>query len=444
MSGGVGIECCGGKRCELTVSEMFSGFLTNLQIDNATDISYRYGQVTSALNKEFRATDSTTANSLQVGSYGRWTGIKSISDLDMLYIMPDSLWDTYKNDQSKILEKTKNAITNRYPNTTVKVDRLVVQVIFTNFMVEVQPVFKQSDGSYKYPDTYDGGCWKITKPQAEIDTMKKVNEDKNGNLRRLCKMARAWKNKHGLGMGGLLIDTLAHNFLKSTDYYDDKSYHYYDWMVRDFFGYLKDLPEQDYYAALGSGQRVKVKKKFQKKAKKAHGLALVAIEAEKKESVNDKWKKIFGRPFPAKSSKATEALDKARAWDNTEQFIEDLYDVDIRYDIQLECKITQAGFMPEFLREMLAKKTPLRKDKNLLFWVKDHNISGDFLLKWKVLNRGDEAQRRNCIRGQIVKDEGKHQNKETTNFRGEHIVECYAIINNVVVAKDRIDVPIQT
>jgi hypothetical protein len=104
--------------------------------------------------------------------------------------------------------------------------------------------------------------------------MSEFDTQKNKNLRRLCKMARAWKNKHGAGMGGLLIDTLAHNFLKSTEEYDNKSYLYYDYLSRDFFAYLKDLPKQDYFAALGSGQRVKVKKSFQSKAKKAHELCL--------------------------------------------------------------------------------------------------------------------------------------------------------------------------
>ncbi|WP_257884546.1 hypothetical protein [Sulfitobacter sp. CW3] len=31
---------------------------------------------------------------------------------------------------------------------------------------------------------------------------------------------------------------------------------------------------------------------------------------------------------------------------------------------------------------------------------------------------------------------------ERTNFRGDHIVECYAVKDGVVVAKDRIHVPI--
>jgi len=257
----------------LSVSEMFQQFLDNLKIDNDEQITLRYEEITACLNKKFRDTESKTANSLQVGSYGRWTGIKNISDLDMLYIMPKSKWDDYKNGgQSQLLTDTKDAIKARYPTTIVKVDRLVVRVLYTNFHVEVQPVFEQEDGSFKYPDTYNGSSWKITKPREEIKAMSEFVTQKNKNLRRLCKMARAWKNKHGVGMGGLLIDTLAHNFLKSTNEYDDKSFLYYDYLSRDFFKYLADQPDQDYYAALGSGQRVKVKQKFQKKAKKAHEL----------------------------------------------------------------------------------------------------------------------------------------------------------------------------
>lgn len=72
----------------MSVAEMFSDFVGNLAIGNAETISTRYGELTSALNKQFRETESKTANTLQVGSFGRKTGINGISDLDMLYIMP--------------------------------------------------------------------------------------------------------------------------------------------------------------------------------------------------------------------------------------------------------------------------------------------------------------------------------------------------------------------
>ena len=211
----------------MSISDDFKSFLENIQVDNAETISLRYGEVTAALNKQFRDTESKIANSLQVGSYGRWTAIKGVSDLDMIYIMPAGKWDDYKSSgQTKLLQDTKEAIKRRYPSTTVRVDRLVVRVLYKDFHIEVMPAFKQDDGSYKYPDTANGGSWKITKPQSEIDEMREANKRKNRNLRRLCKMARAWKNKHGVAMGGLLIDTLAYNFLESTDEYDDRSYYY--------------------------------------------------------------------------------------------------------------------------------------------------------------------------------------------------------------------------
>ena len=53
----------------MSISDDFKAFLENIQVDNAETISLRYGEVTAALNKQFRDTESKTANSLQVGSY---------------------------------------------------------------------------------------------------------------------------------------------------------------------------------------------------------------------------------------------------------------------------------------------------------------------------------------------------------------------------------------
>ena len=429
----------------MSVSDMFSEFLGNLVIQNTETISLRYGELTAALNKQFRDTESKTANTLQVGSFGRSTGINGISDLDMLYIMPKGKWDTYKaGKQLKLLQDTKAAIKARYPSTKVKVDRLVVTVTYTDFHVEVQPVFEQDDGSFKYPDTKDGGSWKITKPKEEITEISSKDDEKNSNLRRLCKMARSWKNKHGMEMGGLLIDTLAYNFLSGTAEYDTKSFLYYDQMSRDFFKYLSELENQDYYAAPGSRQRVKVRRKFQRKAKKAYDLCLKAIEAEKQKNVNDKWRKVYGRPFPTSKKELVEkAANETSFWRDTEEFIEDRYPVDIRYTLRINCEVRQTGYRMHMLREMLAKRIPLLARKKLEFNVTLITVPEPFEIKWKVLNRGEIARRRDCVRGQIWSDAGRLRRSETTNFKGDHIVECYSIKDGVLVAKDRIHVPIK-
>jgi len=429
----------------MKIGEMFSEFLNRLKVDNAEQISLRYGEITASLNKRFRDTDSKTANRLQVGSYGRWTAIKGISDLDMLYIMPASQWQTYRDDkQSQLLTDVKDAIKARYPKSRVRVDRLVVTVTYANFHVEVQPVFELDDGSFKYPDTYDGGSWKVTKPREEIAAMKEFVDQKNSNLRQLCKMSRAWKNKHGVVMGGLLVDTLAHNYLNSTSDYDDKGFTYYDWMARDFFGYLKNQPDRDHYKALGSGQNVKVKKQFQRKAKTAYNLCLKAIEAGETDAANDKWKRVFGRRFPAKPVQVEEAAAKAiQSWRDTEQYIEDHYPVDIRFNLTIDCDVYTDQSPRRSLLTMLLKGFGISSNRKLIFKITECAVPEPFIVKWKVLNRGEQAKKRDCIRGDII-DPNEHSNrrKETANFSGNHVVECYVVQNGVVVARDEIEVPI--
>jgi hypothetical protein len=432
----------------MNTSDVFKEFLNNIKIseEKADTISYRYGRITGALNSYFRNTDSKTNNCLQVGSYGRYTGIKNISDLDMLYILPSSEWENYnkKDGQRKLLEDTKKALLETYPESQIKIDRCVVTVKYSdNTHIDIQPVFEIEDEDYKYPDTYGGGYWKITKPRKEMAAMKEFVTNKNKNLRRLCKMARAWKLKQGVVMGGLLIDTLAYNFLKSTDYFDDKSYASFDEMCRDFFKYLYDQPkDQKEYAALGSKQRIKVKKSFKRKAKKAYDLAIEAIEGTSDNIKHTKWRDIFGNDFPKYVNEENEAKAINESYRNTEEFIESYYPVDIRYDLKIDCDIKQKGFREGSLREYLLKKIRLLPNKSLRFYIERIDVPPPFEVKWKVTNRGEQAIRRDCIRGQILDDLGNQERNESTNFKGSHFVECYIVKNNVVVARDIIDVPI--
>ncbi len=48
-------------------------------------------------------------------------------------------------------------------------------------------------------------------------------------------------------------------------------------------------------------------------------------------------------------------------------------------------------------------------------------------MKWKVRNRGYEADRQKNHRGDIMDDDGSKTRIETANFFGDHTVECYAI-----------------
>lgn len=292
----------------MALSDWFSTFCSNLQIRDGGTISTRYGSITKRLNTDFWTTTSDTSHSLYVGSYGRNTAIAGFSDMDMIFQLPYSVYERYNNHsgngQSALLQAVKASIEKTYTTTNIRADGQVIQVPFTDgIMFEVVPAFENEGGSFTYPNANDGGSWKTTDPRPEIAAMRDRNTATNGNLIPLCRMMRDWKNKWSVPIGGLLIDTLAYQFIENWQY-RDKSYVYYDYMCRDFFKWMADQDEnQEWWRSPGSGQYVWGKGLFQYKANRCYNLSLEAIDHEvatpKREwSAKQKWREIFTTNFP--------------------------------------------------------------------------------------------------------------------------------------------------
>jgi predicted nucleotidyltransferase len=271
-----------------------------------SNVSSRAKQITQRVNSDFRNIDSDTRYSLFVGSYGRGTDIH-VSDIDMIVELPYSIYERYNNytgnGQSALIQSLRDSIKNTYSTTFVSGDGQVVKVNFTDgICYEIVPGFINKDKSYTYPDTNNGGSWKVTKPRDEISEINSANNNWNKNLKRLCRMARAWKEKWDVPIGGLLIDTLSYNFLKQWEYRNN-SYSFYDWMTRDFFEYLKSQnSEQSYWLAPGSSQHVLRKGAFEYKALRCYNIAIEALKYETDSmpySANQKWREIYGTKFPS-------------------------------------------------------------------------------------------------------------------------------------------------
>lgn len=426
----------------METSEIFDALLENLKLGDRSDkVTARRDEIAKALNKEFRGTVQCADHKLMVGSFGRHTAIKSVSDLDMIYMLPAKSRVVYSDEMGprRILNRVRDALKRKYPNTDIRVDQCVVRVAFSSdaFKFEIQPAFENEDGSFDYPDT-KAGAWKVTRPREEIEATKECSDRTASNMRHLARMVRAWRNTVGVNMGGLLIDTLVHRFFEQTSAYDRAGTGSFDRMVRDFFGFLKEEPDQEYYLALGSRQRVKVKDKFQLRAKRAHSICLEAIEHEGKAVANKKWRAIFGASVPLAISES----QSPRFFQETEQFIEDILPVDIAESVSIDCKVTQNGFRPAWLRAMVRCGIPLMADKKLRFVISACSVEEPYEVRWKVLNTGPEAERRDMIRGQIVSSTEPGVRTEHSTFKGEHFVECYILKDGVVVARDRITVPI--
>ena len=291
----------------MSISDKFSTFCSNLRMSDTivSNVRLRYHGITKRLNKDFRGIDNDCLYSLYVGSYGRGTAIH-VSDIDILYILPWTYYTKYNsyqsNGQSALLQAIRDSIKQTYPVTYVSGDGQVVKVWFSDDVeFEVVPCLEYSDGSgFCYPDTNNGGSWKSTNPKPEINAINVWNSLTNNNLKRLCRMIRAWKDNCNVPMGGLLIDTFAYRFLSSWEY-KDKSYMYYDWMTRDFFKFLSEQDDSQYYwKAVGSGQFIYPKGKFSAKAKTAYSNAISALKYEDQKDEfmsNYYWRNIYGTRF---------------------------------------------------------------------------------------------------------------------------------------------------
>lgn len=188
-------------------------------------ISSRYKAVTKAFNSVFWESDSETAHSRYVGSYGRGTAIQS-SDLDILLELPPEEYHRFDktkwNGQSRLLQAVKHSIEKHYSLSDIRADGQVVKINFSDGMkFELLPAFKEQDcfgdftGTYTYPDSNMGGYWRSADPITEQQAMSVKNGDANtrGLLVDTCKHIRHirdtfFKSYH---LSGIVIDSFVYD-----------------------------------------------------------------------------------------------------------------------------------------------------------------------------------------------------------------------------------------
>lgn len=290
------------------VAEWFSGFDRSLVLtsEKRTSIAYRTARITRALNSVFRGLNSDDSNRFYVGSMGRNTAIPTVSDVDLLYVMPYQIFQTYDsysgNKQSALLSAVRNAIAITYPTSRISGDGQVVVISFDDGITyEVLPAFLNMEDGYTFADTNSGGSWKSCKPKHEINAFQSRDLACNRNLVSLCRMVRAWKDTNNVSISGMLIDTMCFNFIENWAY-KDKSYFYYDFLTRDFFRFLAaQSVTQTFWKAPGSGSFVSGGG-FQYKARRAELKAIeicAHIAANQEWSAKQKLREIYGSKFTA-------------------------------------------------------------------------------------------------------------------------------------------------
>lgn len=179
---------------------------------------------------------------------------------------------------------------------------------------------------------------------------------------------------------------------------------------------------------------------------KINGYAAKAQEAYAAEGVEASlkaWQEIFGATFvkPPVELKALQA-SAAPAVDDPEQRIDkDLHipiDLSAGYRVKVRGRVRAKTGMGAY--DLSKRGNRVLKRRTIGFDVVSCTVPEPYDVYWKVKNYGEEAERANCLRGQIVS--GTKYKSEPTAYRGHHYVEVYIAMDGKCVAinRQRVDV----
>lgn len=259
----------------------------------------------------------------------------------------------------------------------------------------------------------------------------------------LSNFTRLWKDNTGFVFGGLLIDTLVHSFFKNNPQFYSYGFSDFHEIIIAFLEFLSKKTEDSKYYALGSFQEITDKGKGAFIKESANYLKSFAEADNDELKIETVYQAMFGNYFATSltSGYRNLVLQDAQGqfnFVNNEQFIENLFPVNIKYSLRIDCNVTADGFRPKLLSRCLW--LPIKR--KLEFFIQECNVPKPYNIYWKIRNTGIEAYKKNMLRGEII--EGSSTRIERTSFNGDHYVECYIVKNGVCVARNRMPVRINS
>lgn len=261
------------------------------------------GEVRASLNRHYWSTSSSTANSLLIGSWRKFTRVRPSRDIDLIFLLPPQVYWRFQhragNRQSQLLQEVKSVLVARYSRTTMRGDGQVVVVPFEHVEVEVAPGFRCQDGSILVCDANADGSYIWSSAEAEAADLALADASSNGDVRALARMAKLWKRERSVPIKSFVLERLAIEFLRTWPY-SGRGPFWYDWMIRDFLAYL--ISRTDGWIVMpGTNETIWLGSEWLSRAQTAHRRAVIACDYEWSSldaNADAEWRQIFGPMLP--------------------------------------------------------------------------------------------------------------------------------------------------
>ncbi|MDE2015039.1 MAG: hypothetical protein KGI72_00740 [Patescibacteria group bacterium] len=405
------------------------------------NVSARYEQ----LQKIF----GDSAEIFQIGSYVRFTAIKPIHDLDVVWVLPDEVRikkaiNPENFTASGVLEELAQQLENEYkkigerPSIEAQTHSVVIRFGKNlDFSIDVVPAFKTKEknefGSFIYlvPEG-DPVRWIKSDPLGYIEVAKKLNE-KNNSFRKITKFVKGWeksrrKNYPLIELKSFHLENIVSDLLQKNP--DLNCYEgikkFYQSLSAYLIPQLRDRADgtrfiDDYLKDIDAFDKREIAE-----------LALLAQRTISEiESSSEKEDVI----------KLSERL--ADASDFGEEFIQkqgiafvhkkDL--LKLRVDGRVTGEERKRGSFREYLLKNAENRVRGLGRKIHYYLSNPRNIPDGAVLKWKVKNRISDYAKEHP-RGEISNHATKND-PEVTAFRGQHYVDCYLVKDSKVLGIGR-------
>lgn len=402
----------------------------------------------SGLEKYNEENDSeyTLESSYTQGSVGMKTVTQSEEndyDIDIGILIEGEDMDTLGSDRAKnIILDAFNKIDIKFNTPPEKLTNCIRITYATGYQIDFAVYRKISTTEHA------GSEWRERDPEAIQGWFELQKLIKGENLPSVIQLIKMFnKSRSSWRMpGGLVTTILVEESLAIEHDRLDKALYY---TIEEMVDRLNK--DEDVKSPVYPGKSIlyndKDKKKIEMFKKRLESYL------EKLEVLNDyncsridaieAWQSFFNHTYWDKlySEEEQKVHDRSKEANYTEQYIEEKYPVNLKYELKINANIDVDGFRRNLLTNFLKKMKFIPKDKQIQFFIESIDIQEPYDIYWKVRNVGAVAYKRNQIRGQINKT-NSNTHTETSNFKGRHFVECYIVKDGICVARDRINVPI--
>lgn len=410
---------------------------------------------------EENKTDYKIAETIEQGSVAMSTVIqndKNDYDIDVAIVFDETNIEDIGSIAIKnvIVDSLKRKCTNFKNEPEAKTNCVRIEYS-DNYHIDFaiyKRIKNECDDGYKYE--HAGSEWRPRDPRAINNWFKDEIVVNGEKLRQAIRLSKTFcKSRDSWNMPGGLIQTVLCDE-RIQDYSRiDEMFYYTICAIRDRLIYNKEVynpTDNSQSLLLVQEDKDKLENLYNRLNTYISKLDILFDCNCTEKQAKDAWYDFFNNDYwninlneSARSLAITYNYSKnLYEYDDTEEFIDNIYPAQVTTCfVKIDCKVTNKKGQLRYLSDMLNNNEKIEIGCTLDFFIKNINAPNDYEVLWKVKNDGSLAEQYNCIRGQIFKSKENVKNHETSNFAGNHYVECYIIKNKLCIAKGHIDVPIK-